>query len=199
MHSLASPVESNIDGIGLDLSFDKVLTVLKLQKEQLFTEAEKRDIALSLLLRAPKKINIYSADQRNELLRRVFDECIFTERKKSPGGNEKIFDFEQDAGFIYASFMQAYGIDLIEQQGKLHWQKFITLFRGLPENTKIREVMGIRSRKTPKPTKYNGEEIKAMTEAKAYYKLEVDEAEAEVNFQQGIDRLAASLMQRTGG
>lgn len=196
MKSLTSPIETALDGLKLNLSFDVVLKVLELQREQLLSMPEKRDIALQLLLCNPKKIRKYSSVQRTDLLRRIFEDHIITGKKKTSGNEGKVFDFEQDAGFIYASFLQAYGIDLIEQQGKLPWQKFLALFQGLPEDTKIREVMGIRGRKLPKPTKYNGEEIKALREAKRFYALEVSAEEAEQQFQRGLDKLANTLAGR---
>ncbi len=41
--------------------------------------------------------------------------------KKSPF---PVLDFEKDGDYIYASFMQAYKIDLIEEQGRLPWKNF---------------------------------------------------------------------------
>ncbi len=46
--------------------------------------------------------------------------------------------------------MQAYNIDLIEEQGKLHWKKFNALLSGLPDGTKFVEVMKIRAWKPSK-------------------------------------------------
>ena len=46
--------------------------------------------------------------------------------------------------------MQAYQIDLIEEQGRLHWQKFNALLAGLPDGTKFVEVMKIRAWKPQK-------------------------------------------------
>ena len=52
---------------------------------------------------------------------------------------------KHDGAYIFASFMQAYRIDLIEEIGKLHWKKFNALIVGLPEGTKFVEVIKIRS------------------------------------------------------
>ncbi len=56
---------------------------------------------------------------------------------------KQIFSYEYDADYIYAAFVQQYGIDLTEC--KLHWWKFKALFAGLTGNTKIREIMEIRA------------------------------------------------------
>ena len=58
---------------------------------------------------------------------------------------EPLFSLKYDGVYIYSSFLQAYNIDLIEAQGKLHWQKFNALLNGLPSNTKFAEVLKIRS------------------------------------------------------
>ena len=55
----------------------------------------------------------------------------------------KTFDYILDGEYIYASFMQVYGIDLTECD--MHWHKFKALFASLPENCKMREIMSFRS------------------------------------------------------
>lgn len=68
------------------------------------------------------------------------------------GDDSPPFSFKYDGDYIFASFMQAYGIDLIEQQGKLSWRKFNALLSGLPSDTKLAQVMEIRAWK-PSDTK----------------------------------------------
>ncbi len=51
----------------------------------------------------------------------------------SGGSGTPLMDFEQDAGALYASFLQQYGIDLLTQ--KLHWFVFRELIAGLGEDT----------------------------------------------------------------
>lgn len=54
------------------------------------------------------------------------------------------YDIRYDGDYIYSSFLQAYGIDLFDVQGELHWRKFNALLSGLPEGTKLMEVIKIR-------------------------------------------------------
>lgn len=54
------------------------------------------------------------------------------------------FSFEDDAGCIYAAFIDCYGIDLQEVE-YMHWWKFRTLFDGLPEDTEIKQRMMYRT------------------------------------------------------
>jgi len=60
-------------------------------------------------------------------------------------GGAKCFDFRIDAGRIFASFMQAYHIDLTKES--FHWWIFLELFRALPEETIIRKIIDIRTKK----------------------------------------------------
>lgn len=53
------------------------------------------------------------------------------------------YDFELDSDLIYAAFLGQYGIDLTTVE-YLHWHKFLALFNGLNDSTKMREVMQYR-------------------------------------------------------
>ena len=85
--------------------------------------------------------------------------------------------------------MEDYGIDLIEQRGKLHWKKFLALFQGLSEKTKIREVMKIRSMEIPQLNRHNRKEIQSIMELKSYYALPVQG----IGGKQGLDLLFSTL------
>lgn len=58
--------------------------------------------------------------------------------------DENIFDFLLDGSYIYASFMSVYNIDLIDIEN-LHWHKFLALFRSLPEDSMIKQIISFRS------------------------------------------------------
>lgn len=61
-----------------------------------------------------------------------------------PDPAERAFDFEQDAGRIYAAFLQAYGMDLVRVE-YLHWWAFLALLENLPEETAMGQVMAWRT------------------------------------------------------
>lgn len=124
-------------------------------------------------------------------------EALFPNSKGEEG--QKAFDFVQDADLIYAGFMQAYHIDLYEERGKMHWLKFLALFSGLPEDTRFREVVNIRLRPLPKPTKTNGEEIARLVKAKQAVALKVSEAERQRNLRKGLWGIKEALLQRAKG
>lgn len=56
---------------------------------------------------------------------------------------EKVFDFTEDADYIFASFFQEYGIDLSESS--MHWYKFLALLNGLSENSRLKKAVAWRS------------------------------------------------------
>lgn len=58
----------------------------------------------------------------------------------------KIYDFNYDAEYIYAAFLDQYGIDLQDIE-YLHWWKFKALFNSLKDDNKIVEIMGYRGMK----------------------------------------------------
>ena len=117
-------------------------------------------------------------------------EMLFPD-KPSEGG-QKLTSFEQDADLIRAAFRQNYGIDLYRD--KVHWIEFTGLLGALPEGSKYAEILGIRARPMPKPTKYNREEREWLAKAKARYAIHVDGAEAERNYQTGLRMVAESLL-----
>ena len=68
------------------------------------------------------------------------------------------FDYEIDADYIYSAFMSQYGIDLIDV--KLHWHKFLALFKGLKEDEMICKIMAYRCYEKSDTNKDVYEELK---------------------------------------
>ncbi len=66
--------------------------------------------------------------------------------EKNDGGaaleSRRVYDYEYDSEFIFAAFMEQYGIDLSETD-YLHWWKFLALFKGL-HDCKMTDIMGYR-------------------------------------------------------
>ena len=56
---------------------------------------------------------------------------------------EPVYDFEADGDRIFASFLQAYGIDLTTV--RMHWWKFMTLLLTLPEDTVFMQAVRLRT------------------------------------------------------
>jgi hypothetical protein len=169
-------------------SYDIVLDLQKVYRDSRLNDIDKINTALRMLIVRPKRIHM-STNQKMNLLQAIYDQCIKIPERHSPKNQQKVFDFEFDGEYIYSSFMEEYGIDLIEQRGKLHWKKFLALFQGLSEKTKIREVMKIRSMEIPSPNRHNRKEIQSIMELKSYYALPVQGTGGK----QGLDLLFSTL------
>ena len=57
---------------------------------------------------------------------------------------EPVFSYSQDHAYVVAGFRQAYGMS-IEDIHKTHWWEFQALLSGLPEGTRLSQIMRIRS------------------------------------------------------
>ena len=183
-------VETKKSTLKIDCAFDTVLNVQQVFQEDL-TDLEKMDIALNLLVRNLWNLKLYTEVEKADLLTEIFRTCINTKKRpqiRKP--TTPVLNFQEDGEYIYASFLQDYGIDLIDQQGRLPWRKFIALFDGLSDKTKIRKVMRIRGMELPAPNGKNQKQIQALMELKAYYALPLPPQEMAGN---GLDMLFGSL------
>lgn len=173
-----------IEGVSypINLSFDTVLRLFDLLKDPVLTESEKIVLGLRLLLGVSFLCDI---ETQNEIFLSVLEAFGIWERPKPRydwKGNlmkpkmkeiaEEVFSFDHDAESIFAAFYQTYRIDLLEQQGKMRWEKFIALFNGLPSDTHFKHIVDIRQRDLPEG---KGKEIrkakKQLIEAKQAYAL----------------------------
>lgn len=104
------------------------------------------------------------------------------------GGGDKdsprITDYVQDAAMIRAAFRQCYNIDLFTE--RLHWLEFEELLNELPEGSRYIEVVGIRARPLPSPTKYNAKEREWLIKAKATHALHMSESEQEKYYDNAV-------------
>lgn len=143
----------------IDLAFDNVLDVFDVIEDKILRDREKAEICLALLLDEDLK-----GIEAVELWNYVYETFLTIESKKSIEydlkGNplpvkedeeeESFINLEQDAEYIFASFQQAYGMNLYEQQGKLHWSEFQALLNGLPSDTIMQRIIQIRAWKPSK-------------------------------------------------
>lgn len=176
-------------------SYDAVLRVQELFRDDALDQRDKVNLAVRELV-SSRKARLLTSTEQVLLLQQVYDTQIRVPARPqvSRQGNLRVLDFNLDAEYIYASFLQAYGLDLIQLRGKLHWKKFFALFEGLPDDTKIRQIMQIRSAQPPKPNRYNQEEIRNLMELKSYYALPVVGGGGE----QGVNQLFAALERLAG-
>ncbi|XRJ96321.1 Gp15 family bacteriophage protein [Latilactobacillus sakei] len=178
MLTLTHRLENSFDYKGsdhsLDLSFDNVLRWYELMEDDELENVEKIEIAFEMFFNACPingQFMLEAVDSISKFIRvnpyGNYDETDVVDT------NDPIryYSYTQDAEAIYASFLDQYNIDLIEQQGKLHWDKFKALLNGLSDSTYFKRIISIRTR----PLKgLEGEELTALQEAQSFYQLDVN-------------------------
>lgn len=150
----------------LNLSFDNVLRLFEMWRDEDVPEFVKPHFGIRIL--TGETLEDFTVEEMSEVFNEVFEEHISLSTVEdnhveydlagnpmkttaSNGKQEQApYDIRYDGDYIYASFLQAYGIDLFDVQGELHWRKFNALLSGLPEGTKLMEVIKIRKWKPQK-------------------------------------------------
>jgi len=184
-----------IDGITfhIDLPFDKVLKSFELFKDEEIPDNLKVDIFLEMFVKNFDDALGLAQEQALELAKAIFQELILYEKSKESGDSDKNYDLEQDAKYIYASFMADYGIDLFEVQGKLHWKKFNSLLSSLSKDSMFARVVGYRTMEVPKANKHNMKERKRIMELKNIYRLELSEEERKARLKKKFEKLENAI------
>jgi len=172
--------------IELFLTWNRVLECLDMLEDERFTPMQRVKYCLDLLC-----VGKHPDDE--QLLVDIF-KAIFPQKKKKD--HEKYMDYKQDRGLIIAAFWQTYGLNLCQLIDKMHWQTFLDLVQGLPSNTRLAEVINIRARPIPKPTKYNAEERRELMRLKNEFRLDYTETERQQNLQDGWKKIADYLIQQ---
>lgn len=150
----------------LNLSFDNILRLFEMWRDEDVPEFVKPHFGIRIL--TGETLEDFTVEEMSEVFNEVFEEHISLSTVEdnhveydlagnpmkttaSNGKQEQApYDIRFDGDYIYASFLQAYGIDLFDVQGELHWKKFNALLSGLPEGTKFMEVIKIRKWKPQK-------------------------------------------------
>ncbi|AST83389.1 Gp15 family bacteriophage protein [Latilactobacillus sakei] len=159
------------------MAFDNVMSALETFDDKELSESDRLYIFLGVMLHDydQELISALDFETQVDVGKQIIDQINSEPIENQPvdlEGNpmpqpkrdgEQLVSFLFDAKYIYAAFMQAYGIDLIEQQGSLHWSKFSALLNALPDNTLMRQIIDIR--------KTDLSEIKDKDEKKRIKKL----------------------------
>ena len=166
----------------MDFDFRNVLCMMDEMARKDIMQDAKEYRALRCLCRRPRNVQ--------KVLAAVYA-VLFDTAPKADG--QKVTDFVQDAGLIRAAFMQSYGIDLYHD--RLHWIAFRELIGALPDGSRYRDIIGIRARPIPAPTKWNGEERAWLMKAKAEVALRIgDDEERQEKYRQDVAEVAAARL-----
>lgn len=168
------PKEIEVDGrvYPLTLYFDRVLRFYELLENEDYTPEETTQAGFSWLTGCAKCPPV---DVQSRVLQRIISEIIAPQQRSISTGKkpQRAVDFSFDAAEIYASFRKDYSIDLIAEQGKMHWCAFLALFNGLSDDTPIKRIMRIRTEEIPPMTKHNARQVQRLTELKTLYALPI--------------------------
>lgn len=181
----------------MTLFFNRVIYFFALfENNSAITDDECFEIGFEWLVK-PLFKGILTTSEKAEIMQFVIDNYI-NFRKNSDDGSHTLLNFSQDSLYIYGSFMGAYGIDLFDEQDNLHWWKFISLFESLPDDSKIKQVISIRTQPIPTPDGHNQELINTILEQKRYYALKIPQEQLKKNANNSLNRLFDILLTKAG-
>lgn len=204
IYSISQPYPRQFDYGGktvrFNLAFDRVLQFYSLFSDSSspLSDCDKLDAVYDWFVSSPRRA---SREFRLEVVDAIFDRYISLHRRsvKTDKADVKLYDYDYDSGFIYSSFMQTYGINLFSAQGKLQWWEFVSLFEGLPADSKIKEIIEIRAREFPQYDGKNIKQIQQLAELKMLYALPKSQTERENDTEDGWNRLFETMKNKAGG
>ena len=141
------PCSVIVDNIDTEIVSDFRTSILfeQLMKDNSVNDDVKIELALNLYF--PNQYIINTIDAVNKIIWFYGGGKYIKESSNKSSNSSKnvnIYDFEQDADYIYAAFMEQYKIDLADIN-YLHWWKFKSLFYGLNKDIQLSKIMFYRS------------------------------------------------------
>ena len=142
---LPEVVEVGALKLPLDTDFRTWIKLEALLLEEELSQGDKMVLALELVYPYPVPPFFLT-----EALEKIFWFYTCGKEAESEGAEEAaegeaVFSYEADAPYLYAAFLEQYGIDLTDAQ--LHWWKFQALMKGLRPDTLFVKIMGYRRMK----------------------------------------------------
>lgn len=152
-------------------------TWIKFEVMLLHNNGESRQLLSDIMeLIFPHKIpaSAYQEEATEKIL--WFYRCGQEKIGESSGGSSQVyFDYEYDAGYIYAAFLEQFGIDINTAQ--LHWWKFRAMFLSLSDSTEFVKIMSYRGIKIT--SKMSSEQKNFLTKMKKAHKIPLPKSEQE--------------------
>lgn len=188
----------------VNLAFNNVLTFFELMEDEEFSSVEKFYIAFELFVEDKELINEYTVNDRIEFVfdflkdKLNFDLRNTTREDVKETNSNLTFDYIEDSGRIFASFLYDFKMNLYEQQGQLTWNQFHSLFENLSPEAPFSQAVHYRTVKVPKRDKHNEEEIKHIHAMKEKYALKSGRIKDKVQKQQdqeSMNKAMSFLMQ----
>lgn len=161
-------VRVNGNEYGLNLSFQRVMRALEVIEEPFLSDADKVGLLFAIFIKNPKQYDI-DLIEGAAVVEAIFSTLTPKDEDSRESGTLPIFDWKEDGERIYASFLEFYNIDLLEEN--LSWSKFNALFNNLGPDTPIMQAIKYRGMKVPKG-KHLKEEREHVLRMKQFYALE---------------------------
>lgn len=183
MFSLSEHIDDVIDFGGeeraIDMSFDNIINVQNLILDPEEDDYFKVVMSVTLLLDEDYEalMELFDFEYIYDTFELLLEHIGFKNKDDDTEGSsnksaERVFDYKQDAGAIFASFFHAYKLDLIEQRGRLHYFKFKALLENLPEDTAHSKIIGYRTMKVPSQKEASKDYISHVRKMKRLYRLD---------------------------
>lgn len=167
---LINNTKTNYNGLEINSDFRTVLKYELLIQDKDLSEKEKIEMTIDLFFPTwTPETNISVVDLFSYISDFINRNCETSNTKNGV----RSFDFNIDSDLVYSAFLQVYNIDL--ENIEMHWWKFLSLFNGLPDNTKLSWVIQKRLEKIPKADKYNRDYVNNLIKIKDVYSLEIEE------------------------
>ncbi|QER67577.1 Gp15 family bacteriophage protein [Paucilactobacillus nenjiangensis] len=170
------------DGTTIEVQLDMdFANILHLFNEIESEESEQYKLSVGLGLMVKSDILALSDDDQSMLFSEIMTDYVLNSKPmidmSSAGGKapQELYNLTEDADYIYASFMQDYGIDL--RHTRMHWDEFRALLSGLTDSTKFRQVVAIRGRKVEKGM--SAKDKQELKDAQLAYALHTTEEDVE--------------------
>lgn len=169
----------------IDLAFDTVLLYLQMQEDESLSPFQKWRQSCKLFFGKnqdlPDDPQFYT--KAFDVISKIITDSPYGAKDDEDGGAEatKLFDYVRDAGAIYASFFDQYGIDLNKERGKMHWTIFKALLDGLGPNTYFQRILSIRREDSSKIEDPAAK--RDLLDAQNYYAVDGSKTAAELQAQ----------------
>lgn len=188
MNILIDDLPKEIDGVPIETDYRKMIQFEQLMFDEEISIQQKYVYALNLLYLKP--VPDFIKAWRGLLW---FFRCGNENKEASSSTTQGklVYDFEQDAEYIYSAFWQVYRIDL--QKEPLHWWAFMSLLSALPDSCLMGQIMQYRSMDT---SKLKGLEKKRVQEIQRKFAIRHQEGIHKMTLEERNGAFLAKVKQR---
>jgi hypothetical protein len=139
----ALPVEVILDGRAFPISHDfrAGIRFETMMTDARITEAEKVVLAIRIFFGETPDVDL--GDVIDAIL--DFFRCGKPVTDFGESDDRPLYSYSHDYDLIFAGFLNAYGIDLLDPATELHWFKFRAMLAALPESSQFMRVIGYRA------------------------------------------------------